>query len=224
MLFDAGNTLVFLDYSRMASAVGAELAMPITGEALAAGAAEAARAMEGIRGPDRDRAAAYLATLFRLAGVPADRMEAVRRCLTRLHAEWHLWSATAPGSREALARLRAARLRLGVVSNSDGRVEAALEAAGLRDLFEVVVDSTLAGVEKPDPAIFHAALAALDVTPADALYVGDLYDVDVLGARAAGMEAILFAPGGAPPALPCRSVPSLAELADHLLPGERAAS
>ena len=53
----------------------------------------------------------------------------------------------------------------------------------------MVIDSSVFGIEKPDPAIFRAALEALNVAPEEALYVGDLYDVDVVGARAAGMEA-----------------------------------
>ena len=77
-----------------------------------------------------------------------------------------------------------------MVSNSDGRVEQALAAAGLRHYFDVVIDSALVGVEKPDPRIFHAALEALGVAPEEALYVGDLYDIDVLGARAAGLDAV----------------------------------
>jgi putative hydrolase of the HAD superfamily len=224
VLFDAGNTLVFLDYARIAAAVGDELGLPLTGEALAVVAPRAARAMEGLRATDRERADAYLEALFTQAGVPAERMDDVRACLVRLHGERHLWSSTAPDTREALGRLRAARLRLGVVSNSDGRVEAALEAAELLEFFEVVIDSALAGVEKPDPAIFHAALEALGVPARDALYVGDLYDVDVLGARAAGMDAVLFAPGEAAAVAGCRTVRSLSALADYLLPGERAAS
>jgi len=224
VLFDAGNTLVFLDYARMAAAVGAELGLPLSGEALAAVAPHAARAMEGLRATDQQRADAYLEALFTQAGVPAERMDEVRACLVRLHAERHLWSSTVPGTREALGRLRAARLQLGVVSNSDGRVEAALEAAELLEFFDVVIDSALAGVEKPDPAIFHAALEALGVPARDALYVGDLYEVDVLGARAAGMDAVLFAPGEAAAVAGCRTVRSLSALADYLLPGERAAS
>ena len=127
----------------------------------------------------------------------------------------------AAGTREALDRLRAAGLRLGVVSNSDGRVEEALVAAGLRDRFDVVLDSALVGVEKPDPAIFRAALDALGVAPAEALYVGDLYEVDVVGARAAGMPAALLGlvlPGAAPD---CPRFDSLGALADDLLNGER---
>jgi putative hydrolase of the HAD superfamily len=223
VLFDAGNTLVFLDYARMAAAVAAALDIPLTAEQLAAGAGEAARAMEAVRGADRERADVYLEALFLAAGVPGERMGAVRGCLQTLHRESHLWSSVAADTREVLGRLRAAGLRLGVVSNSDGRVEAALEAAGLREFFDVVLDSALVGMEKPDPAIFRAALAALDVHPHEALYVGDLYEVDVQGARAAGMDAVLFAAGG-PPDTRCRSIGSLTALAEYLLSGDRAAS
>ncbi len=214
---------MFLDYQRMAAAVGAALDIWISGERLAAGAPEASRAMEAARGTDRERARAYLETLFRTAGVPDERMPAVRDCLTALHHELHLWSSVAEGTGAALARLRAAGLRLGVVSNSDGRVEAALEAAGLRRYFDVVLDSALVGVEKPDPAIFHAALEALGVRPDEALYVGDLYEVDVVGARAAGVEAVLLC-GSDRAEHRCRTVRSLAVLADDLLQGDPAAS
>jgi HAD superfamily hydrolase (TIGR01549 family) len=218
VLFDAGNTLLFLDYARIASGVSDAIGIPLTAEALAAGAEVAVRAVEGTRGPDRERADRYLEIMFRSAGVAPERMDAVRECLTRLHLEWHLWCSTTADARDALERLRRAGLRLAVVSNSDGRVEAALMAAGLRDYFDVVLDSALVGVEKPDPAIFRAALAALDVAPEEALYVGDLYEVDVLGARAAGVEAVLFAPAGRPQAK-CRSISSLSALADDLLGG-----
>jgi putative hydrolase of the HAD superfamily len=148
--------------------------------------------MERAGGTDQHRAAAYLEALFLLGGVPRERLGEVRDCLTRMHRERHLWSSVAMQSAKSLQRLRTAGLRLGVVSNSDGRVEQALEAAGLRPYFDVVIDSTLLGVEKPDPRIFHAALQALGVAPEEALYVGDLYEVDVVGARSAGIEAVLL--------------------------------
>lgn len=223
VLFDAGNTLLFLDHARMAEAVGAALGVPLTGARLAAGSRAAARSMEQGRNTDGERTEAYLEALFLEAGVPADRLDEVRSCLGRLHDERHLWSGIADDAHDALTRLRNAGLRLGVVSNSDGRVEEALEVAGLRGYFDVVVDSTLAGVEKPDPAIFRLALATLDVPPGSALYVGDLYEVDVVGARAAGIEAVLLLPAGAPPRVGCASIHSLGDLADNLLK-ERLAS
>jgi HAD superfamily hydrolase (TIGR01549 family) len=217
VLFDAGNTLLFLDHPRMAAAVGAALGLPLTGPALAAGAGAATRAMEAPRVDDRARATAYLEALFLEAGVPAERLPEVRACLAALHGDRHLWSGTAGDTHDTLARLRNAGLKLGVVSNSDGRVAEALEAAGLREYFDVVVDSALVGVEKPDPAIFRAALAALDVSPAEALYVGDLYEIDVVGARAAGMDAVLLVGGGGSTPAGCATVISLAALADDLL-------
>jgi putative hydrolase of the HAD superfamily len=223
VLFDAGNTLLFLDYARMADAVSRALGVALTGPALAAAAPAAARAMEQSRASDQERAAAYLETLFLAAGVPSTRLAEVRELLTRLHGELHLWSGIAPDAHETLARLRRAGLRLGVVSNSDGRVEEALTAAGLRSYFDIVVDSALVGVEKPDPAIFRAALEALNVAAEEALYVGDLYEVDVLGANAAGMAAVLLATPPLPEPLGCVTVGSLRALADDLLK-ERLAS
>jgi HAD superfamily hydrolase (TIGR01509 family) len=221
VLFDAGNTLVFLDYIRLAEGVGAALGLALTGEGLSRHASAAARAMEAAGGTDQDRATAYLETLFLLGGVPAQRLDEVRRCVGRMHRERHLWSAVAEGAAASLGRLRAAGIRLGVVSNSDGRVEQALQAAGLREYFDVVFDSGLIGVEKPDPRIFRAALDALGVAPTEALYVGDLYEVDIVGARAAGMEAVLV---GQPPESgpPCRTSSSIEELVNQLLSGETA--
>jgi putative hydrolase of the HAD superfamily len=226
VLFDAGNTLIFLDHVRIAYEVGTALGMPISAAALDGSVGAATRAVEGAAGvaegrTDRDRARVYLETLFAGAGVPASRMEEVARTLQRLHEDWHLWCRTAPGTLESLDRLRAAGIRLGVVSNSDGRVEEALTAAGIRDRFEVVLDSALVGVEKPDPAIFRAALTVLGVAPEETLYVGDLYDVDVVGARAAGIEAVLLVPDAGGPGPQCRRVESLIALADDLLNGGR---
>ena len=129
----------------MATEVGAALGLPVSAAALDASVGAATRAVEGAAGvalgrTDRDRARVYLEALFTGAGVPAARMDEVARTLQRLHQDWHLWCRTLPGTTEALDRLRHAGLRLGVVSNSDGRVEEALAAAGILDRFEVVLE------------------------------------------------------------------------------------
>jgi putative hydrolase of the HAD superfamily len=217
VLFDAGNTLVFLDYARLAAGVGSTLGLTLTGEGLSRHASAASRAMELAAGTDQQRAAAYLEALFLLGGVPRERLSELRDCLRRMHGERHLWSSVAERSAESLQRLRDAGLRLGVVSNSDGRVEQALQAAGLRNYFDVVIDSALVGVEKPDPRIFYAALDALGVAPNEALYVGDLYEIDVVGARAAGMHAVLLGEPDPAPERQCRSTPSIENLVNDLL-------
>ncbi|MDX2193488.1 MAG: HAD family hydrolase [Gemmatimonadales bacterium] len=218
VLFDAGNTLIFLDYARLAAGVGAALRRPLTGPQLEAVAADAARRLEVAKATDRERATRYLESLFTLAGVPEAELGVVRDTLRELHLERHLWGGVPAATRPALDRLAAAGRRLGVVSNSDGRVESALVAAGLRDAFEVVIDSALVGVEKPDPAIFSPALDALGADPATTLYVGDLYEVDVVGARAAGLDVVLVDPLGLHRhRTDVRAFPSVAAVVDHLL-------
>lgn len=105
--------------------------------------------------------------------------------LDRLHARAAL-----------LARL-ARRYRLGIVSNFYGNLERICADAGIAPFFGVIVDSARVGAEKPDPRIFGAALTALDVAPADALFVGDSLSRDMAGARDAGMAHAWLAPAPA---------------------------
>ena len=217
VLFDAGNTLVFLDYARLATAIGDALGLPLTEAGLKRHAGAAARAMEQGRLTDRERGTVFLLTLFERAGVPADRTEDLKAALLAMHERMHLWGAIVPGTVESLARLRAAGMRLAVISNSDGRAAAALDAGGLLDQFEFVIDSGEVGVEKPDPRIFQIALERMGINPGDALYVGDLYEVDAVGARAAGLDVMLLDPAGEHAGRDVKTVRSLVELADGLL-------
>jgi FMN phosphatase YigB (HAD superfamily) len=90
----------------------------------------------------------------------------------------------------ALVRLRAAGLRLVVVSNANGRLRAAFDRIGLTPHLDDVIDSTEVGYEKPDAAIFRLALARAGTEAPRAVHVGDLYHVDVVGARATGVRAV----------------------------------
>lgn len=96
-----------------------------------------------------------------------------------------------PEVREALERLRQDGARIAAVSNWDSRLPLLLRRVGLEDRFDAVVVSALEGREKPDPALFHAALARIGGRPERAIHVGDIPAVDVTGARAAGIRAIL---------------------------------
>jgi HAD superfamily hydrolase (TIGR01509 family) len=102
-------------------------------------------------------------------------------------------SAALARNRPVLEALRG-RYRLGVVSNFYGNLEAVCRSAGLASLFGVIVDSHRVGAEKPDPAIFHAALGPLCATPATALFIGDSLRRDREGARRIGMGFIWIAP------------------------------
>jgi HAD superfamily hydrolase (TIGR01509 family) len=86
------------------------------------------------------------------------------------------------------------RYRLGVVSNFYGNLEAVCESSGLGRLFGVMTDSQCVGAEKPEPAIFHAALTALHAAPETTVMVGDSLRRDYEGARRSGMGFIWIAP------------------------------
>jgi len=67
---------------------------------------------------------------------------------------------------------------------------------GLAERFACVVISGECGCSKPEPAIFLRACRLLDAEPRDAVYVGDQYEVDVVGARAAGLAGVWLDRGG----------------------------
>ena len=91
---------------------------------------------------------------------------------------------------EIIEHLGRRDLRVGLLSNND-EVDRYLDLVGARHHFEIVVSPLTFGVAKPDPQVFLRTLTALDVTPERALYVGDSYDNDVVGARAAGLTPVL---------------------------------
>jgi putative hydrolase of the HAD superfamily len=106
------------------------------------------------------------------------------------------WDQIPQGTREALTRI-GQNFRIAVISNSDGRIEHVLSRCGIADCFESITDSGTVGVEKPRAEIFEAALNAMQARADECLYVGDMYSVDYLGARNAGMEGVLFDVSGA---------------------------
>jgi HAD superfamily hydrolase (TIGR01509 family) len=117
----------------------------------------------------------------------------------------------------ALERLRGGgRRRLAVLSNANGTVRVLFERLGLLRHFDHILDSAVEGVEKPDPRFFRNALERAGADPATTLHVGDLYFVDVRGARAAGLEAWLLDVADLYPEADCPRVRSLTDLADRL--------
>ena len=132
-------------------------------------------------------------------------------------AEWRrgynppvgLWTTCDPQAHEALALVRTSGARSAAVSNSNGTVESVLAAVGVRSSLDFVIDSGTVGVEKPNPRIFELALARAGVGAAEAAYIGDFYSIDVRGAGAAGLRAVLLDPGGFWGARDCATAPDL---------------
>ncbi len=121
------------------------------------------------------------------------------------------WDQILPGTRDALERIRR-EYAIAVISNADGRIDAVLRRCGIADCFASITDSGIVGHEKPHPAIFASALGEMKAAASESLYVGDVYSVDYLGARNAGMQAVLFDVAGAYRESGFPRVQSLAEL------------
>jgi len=201
LLFDAGNTLLRMNYPAIAEHLAgrghtaapeaieeAELRARVRLDAdLARGASTEGRAAQD----------SYLAYLLEGLGItdPAE-VEAASAFRQSYNAPAGLFDRAFPEAHSTIRRAKAAGLVVGVVSNSNGNAHALLKQAGLGADLDFVIDSAVVGVEKPDPRIFELAVRQAGVAAREAAYVGDLYSVDVLGSRAAGLRPILLDPRG----------------------------
>lgn len=124
-----------------------------------------------------------LHTLFpTLPGTPA-------RSLDTFFAEFLTHIIPDAETESLLDTLNAAQIPFGVITNGSARQWRKIEALGLDRRTSCIFVSETFGIQKPDPAIFHAGAACLGIPPADILFVGDNPIADIAGARAAGMPA-----------------------------------
>jgi HAD superfamily hydrolase (TIGR01549 family) len=218
LFLDAGGVLVFPSWRRVAETfrrhgVEVDAAKMAAVEPYVRRELDTARAVTTTT--DGARAETYWARILDLAGVSID--EAVRTAgdeLRAYHAAHNLWELVPDDVAPALSRCRDHGLRMAVVSNANGTVRAKLERLGLARFFETIVDSTEEGIEKPDPGIFRVALDRVGGRAETTLHVGDLYHVDVVGARSAGLRAGLLDPLGLYPDADVERFSSLAALAE----------
>jgi putative hydrolase of the HAD superfamily len=136
-----------------------------------------------------------LADSYRALGVPAEHLaEHVAARLAFSRAALRLRR----GAREVLAGLRGRGVRLGLITVCSEDVPAAWPETELAGLFDAETFSSDCGLIKPDPEIYLTTLAALDVAPAEALFVGDGANDELAGAERVGMTPVLFVPRGEP--------------------------
>jgi HAD superfamily hydrolase (TIGR01509 family) len=121
----------------------------------------------------------------------ADIEPFIETVLRPQHAAVNLWNYVFEGTADLLSDL-SKKYRIGLISNSDGRAEQKLVQYNLRSFFDFVIDSHVVGVEKPNPRIFQFALDKACLEAKECLYVGDIYSLDVVGAKSAGLDAILI--------------------------------
>jgi putative hydrolase of the HAD superfamily len=220
VFLDAGGVLVNPNWSRVsatlarhgvqADAAALERAEPRAKKRLDTGETITATT-------DRQRGWTYFNLVLTGAGIALS--EATAAALSELqpyHDEFNLWESVPDEVLPCLAALRGAGFKLVVVSNANGALHRAFDRLGLTSAVDVIVDSFLEGVEKPDPRFFRIALDRSGSRAETTIHVGDLYHVDVAGARAAGIRPALLDIAGLYPECDCLRVRSLGELVTAL--------
>lgn len=214
---------MFPNWHRISDAL-ARQGLDVTPDALSRAEPRARRILDDggtiVTTTDASRGWLFFDLILEQAGI--ERSPQTAAALTEMHA-YHqannLWELVPGDVRPALTALRERGLTLVVVSNANGTLRAHMERLDLLPLVDHVLDSCEEGVEKPDPRLFEIALARAGASSSTTVHIGDFYQVDVIGARAAGIRPVLLDQAGLRPDADCARVGSLAEFAAHVTHG-----
>jgi HAD superfamily hydrolase (TIGR01509 family) len=223
LFLDAGGVLVYPNWTRICQALDR---YGVRADPLALAAAEppAKRTLDVERtiNVTNDASRGWLYFNLVLDAASVEKSEATDAALADLHA-FHmtnnLWEHVPDGIPDVLAELCEAGLRLVVVSNANGTLREHFRRLGLERYFVRILDSQEEGFEKPDPRLFEIALAKSGAHAGSTIHVGDLYQVDVVGARAAGVRGVLLDERGLYQDADCPRVSSLHELLHQIKDG-----
>jgi putative hydrolase of the HAD superfamily len=201
VFFDLGDTLMHVHpdvptlYLESCRELGLEVEPAAIAEALHAGerlyrsALRSGRSFESSPPEARAFWQEYNQLILAELGAAGDTVEMACTLRERFWspAAWRVF----PEVHEVLGALRDAGLQLAVISNFTDALLAVCRTHVLDGYFDCLVCSAVAGAQKPDVGIFREALRRTGADPAAAVHVGDNYVADVLGARAAGIDAVL---------------------------------
>lgn len=225
IFLDAGGVIVFPNWVRISDTL-ARHGVDVAAAALAAAEPYAKKRLDQggtIQATnDERRGWLYFNLILEQAGVALDdRTAAALAELYEYHQASNLWEYMPDDVLPSLRALRALGLELVVVSNANGTVQALADRLGITECVGCVLDSFVEKVEKPDPRFFEIALERSGAGRRTTIHVGDLYEVDVVGARAAGIAPVLLDAAGLYPDADCPTVRSLPELVDLVRSGLR---
>jgi FMN phosphatase YigB (HAD superfamily) len=191
--FDFGQTLAELDTDMLARRLG-ERGVAADPARLEASIGDAVRAYSAAiaAGHGGHPWTLLMSHLLERAGVERSAIDPSVAWLLSEQPSRNLWRRPIPGMIELVRELAAARVPVGVVSNSEGGLADLADELGWTEWLGPIADSGRLGIEKPDRAIFAWTAERIGV-PLDAIaHVGDAFAADVEGALGAGMTAIWF--------------------------------
>jgi HAD superfamily hydrolase (TIGR01549 family) len=221
LFLDAGGVLVHPSWTRVSAAL-ADAGIEVSAARLAAAEPHAMRVLDEATvvgaSDDRKRGWMYFNLILEQVGVElSEQTDVALGVLRDYHREQNLWEHVEADVVPALEGLRARGLRMVVVSNANGRLRHLFERLDLARWFDALLDSHEWGVEKPDPRLFQHALEASGAQAASTAHIGDLYHVDVAGARSAGLaHAVLYDAANLYPDADCPRIHRLADLTPWL--------
>lgn len=223
IFFDIGDTLVF--------------DKPPLRTRLALAARAVGSPLDKARLPPAFRVGEAYALARYVEGIPWDAPDSMREAVTRM---WRAldrpppdddhWQALGtafaavpftryvhPDALDLLRELKRRGFTVGAISDWETTLPDLLADLGILPWLDALAVSAIAGVTKPSPRLFQEALRQANVAPETSLHVGDWYELDVAGARVAGMQALLFDHQGRRPNADCPRAPTFGALASSLL-------
>lgn len=222
VLLDVGGVFHLPDHDRIVAAMS-RAGLDVDPAELDRAHYAGVRGLTDFREGDREIWLAYNRGYARALGADG-QVEAVAEVLLNEFTTGGVWTRIVPGSPAALAQIAATGVKLAIVSNADGSVEAQLADDDICQMgpgpgveMHAILDSSVVGVAKPDPRIFEIALERLGgVAPDRAIHVGDTPAADAAGARAAGITPVLIDPFDDHPDFDGLRVSSLQQVAELL--------
>jgi len=159
--------------------------------------------------------AEYATRILHEAGAEASRDIALQ-ILAKLRG--HKWEFKAyDDTLPTLKDLKNRSLTIGLVSNVVQDMEPTYTELGLQPYLDFKVTSAEVGCDKPRPEIFMAALKKAQVKPEESIYVGDQYQLDIVGARGVGIKAVLIDRNNYSPEITdCPRISSLTEITEYI--------
>ena len=219
IFFDIGDTLIFDDpplRERLTLALHAagltvtEARLP---EAFRIGEAFAVKKyVEGISWEDPDVLGEAVQRILAALGLPLSEWSRLLADFAAVPFVRYLH----PDALALVAELKERGFILGAISDWETTLPDLLAELGMTRYLDALAVSEIVGVTKPDPRLFQEALRQAHAIPETSLHIGDWYELDVAGARGAGMQALLFDWPERRPLVDCPRVTTFDELTAYL--------
>jgi len=224
--FDFFNTLAYFEPSREItySSIAEEFGVKVTPHAIADALPDADSywRLENFKSPIRERPdqekypvyAQYGLRILKGA-IPAATPEQALQVLGKAFSIGFKFVAFA----DAIPTLKAVKgknLGVGLISNIGQEIDSYCDELGFAPYLDFKVTSFEVGYDKPRPEIFQLALRKAGVTPSETVFVGDQYEMDIVGARNVGIKPVLIDRAGNAASCDCTVINSLLNILDYI--------